>query len=230
MSDVMGRSLILGLLLASGGALAEDKLEQWKRMALVIPPEPDPAPPGSLWNENTARVLVGMDANARRAGDLITVNITEETRSEILASTESKRESSVGGGVGSLFGLDKGITKANSNMGGELGLSVEGAAEFKGDGKTAREGMLVGRLTCKVIEVQPNGNLIVYGWKEVRSNRETQYLMLTGAVRPQDIKADNTVDSHLLAEAHLEYSGAGTVSDKQGPGIGQRIVDHAWPF
>ena len=82
--------------------------------------------------------------------------------------------------------------------------------------------MLQGTLTCEVIAVKSNGNLVVFGWKEVRSNRETQYLSLSGEVRPQDIRANNTIDSNLLANARIEYTGSGVVSDKQGPGLGTR--------
>jgi flagellar L-ring protein precursor FlgH len=71
---------------------------------------------------------------------------------------------------------------------------------------------------------------VIWGWKEVRANRETQYMVVSGTVRPQDIKADNTVDSQLLAEAHIEFNGNGPLSDKQGPGLGQRVLDRTWPF
>ena len=64
----------------------------------------------------------------------------------------------------------------------------------------------------------------------MRSNKETQYLSLSGMVRPQDIKANNTLQSHLIAEARIEYTGSGVVADKQSPGFGTRIVDHVWPF
>jgi flagellar L-ring protein precursor FlgH len=174
--------------------------------------------------------MIGMDGNARRVGDLITVEISEDIRSEVQADTQTKRESNVGGGLGTLFGIGTGITNANSNMGGELGLEVSSNAEFRGDGSTSRETWLTGTLTCRVVEVLPNGTLSVWGWKEVQANREKQYLVLTGTVRPQDIRADNTVDSRHLAELSLQFNGDGTVSDKQGPGLGHRLLDHAWPF
>jgi flagellar L-ring protein precursor FlgH len=81
-----------------------------------------------------------------------------------------------------------------------------------------------------VVEKYPNGNLKIYGWKEVRTNRETTYLVLTGIIRPRDIQANNTIESDFVAEAKLQLDGAGVVADKQGPGIGARVVDHAWPF
>jgi flagellar L-ring protein precursor FlgH len=68
------------------------------------------------------------------------------------------------------------------------------------------------------------------GEKQVRVNREIQFIVLKGIVRPQDIQMDNTVSSDLIARAEIEISGRGVVSDPQGPGIGTRILDRAWPF
>ncbi len=191
---------------------------------------PSQAPPGSLFNEGAARVMLGMDGQARRVGDLITVQISESTQAEANADTRTDRASQVGGGISKLFGVAKGATDANSNLQGEIGLSVESSADFTGQGRTSREGMITGMVTCKVVERFPNGNLRVYGWKQVRTNRETAYLTLTGIIRPRDIQASNIVSSNYVAELQLEFDGTGVVADKQGPGIGHRVVDHAWPF
>ena len=193
---------------------------------------PERAPmPGSLWNEVGARSLVGMNGNARRVGDLITVFIEEKTITELTAETGLKRKSDMTGKLGSFFGIGKQITNNNQgNLGGGLGYETESRHGFDGQGKTTRAGSLQGRLTCRVIEVMLNGNLRVWGYKQVRSNRETQYLVVEGLARPLDIQADNTIESSLLAEAKIEFNGAGVVGDKQGPGVIQRAVDHAWPF
>ncbi len=196
----------------------------------AMPPLPAPAPPGSLWSEANARSMIGMDGNARRVGDLITVRISERTRAEAAADTATRRESTVGGSVSKLFGVVEGAARTNPNLGGELSLAATGGSEFRGDGKTTREGLVTGALTCRVVEKYPNGNLKIYGWKEVRTNRETTYLVLTGIIRPRDIQANNTIESDFVAEATLQLSGGGVVSDKQGPGLGTRVVDHAWPF
>lgn len=188
------------------------------------------SPPGSLWSESRTRVLIGMDGNARRPGDLITVDIDEEMLAEALADTETGRESNVGGGIGSLFGLTNAITRANPDMGGEIGLSVTSESDFVGEGKTRRESEFAAKLTCKVMSVEPNGNLRIWGWKEIRTNRESQYLVLTGLVRPRDIKANNTVQSEWIGEATIGFDGKGVIADKQGPGIAHRVMDHAWPF
>jgi flagellar L-ring protein precursor FlgH len=194
------------------------------------PAEASAAPPGSLWSEARTRVLIGMDGNARRPGDLITVDIDEEMLAEALADTETGRASNMGGGIGSLFGLTNAITRANPDMGGEIGLSVTSESDFVGEGKTRRESEFAAKLTCKVMSVEPNGNLRIWGWKEIRTNRESQYLVLTGLVRPRDIKANNTVESQWIGEASIGFDGKGVIADKQGPGIAHRVMDHAWPF
>ena len=187
--------------------------------------------PGSLWNEVGARSLVGMNGNARRVGDLITVYIDEKTITELTAETGLKRRSDMSGKLGSFFGIGRQITNNNQgNLGGGLGYETGSQHGFDGQGKTTRAGTLQGRLTCRVIEVMLNGNLRVWGYKQVRSNRETQYLVVEGLARPLDIQADNTIESSLLAEAKIEFNGAGVVGDKQGLGVLQRAVDHAWPF
>ena len=192
---------------------------------------PAPVVPGSLWSEVGARSLVGMNGNARRVGDLITVYIDERTITELSAETGTQRNSGMTGKLGSFFGLGKQITKNNQgNLGGGLGYETESKHGFKGEGTTSRAGTLQGRLTCRVLEVMRNGTLKVWGYKQVRSNRETQYLVVEGLARPLDIAADNTIQSSLLAEAKIEFNGAGVVGDKQGPGVVHRAVDHAWPF
>jgi flagellar L-ring protein precursor FlgH len=185
---------------------------------------------GSLWNTNRARMLVGIDGNARAEQDLVTVIISEQMASQVSAATRASRASSVNAGIGSLLGIRNKIVAANPNMGGEIALGASSGSDFDGDANTSRDSTLKGTLTCEVIAVKNNGNLVVFGWKEVRSNRETQYLSLSGEVRPQDIRANNTVDSNLLANARIEYTGSGVVSDKQGPGLGTRLVDNVWPF
>jgi flagellar L-ring protein precursor FlgH len=187
--------------------------------------------PGSLWTEVGARSLVGMNGNARRVGDLITIFIEEKTITELSAETGTQRKSGMQGKLGSFFGIGKQITNNNEgNLGGGLGYETESKHNFGGQGTTARAGSLKGRLTCRVIEVMPNGNLRIWGYKQVRSNRETQFLVVEGLARPLDIQADNTIQSSLLAEAKIEFNGSGVVADKQGPGVVQRGMDHAWPF
>ncbi len=239
--------LFLSLLLSASPAQAQDQAAP----AAEVQPPPVEAPtappdhtgqlpdatslllqptPGAVWSQRSARTMLGQDGNSREVGDLVTVNIFESTSASLAADTETTRKSTVGAKIAALFGLESSILAANPNMGPEISASTESDSSFSGSGSTSRESSLQGQLTCEVVEVLDTGNLRIYGSKEVRSNRETQYLVLEGIVRPKDIRADNTVDSYLLAQARIENSGAGVLSDKQGPGIGQRVVDRVWPF
>jgi flagellar L-ring protein precursor FlgH len=148
-----------------------------------------------------------------------------------MAETQTVKESKVAKSVGALFGLKQDIVTANPNLGGNIEMDTSGSSSYNGDGNTSRQGVVRGQITCRVVEVREDtGNLVVFGWKEVRANRETQYLSLSGVVRPQDIRNDNTISSQVIAEAKIEFTGSGVVSDKQGPGFGTRLLDHVWPF
>ena len=199
-----------------------------------IPPPPAPpvvpASPGSLWNETSTRALIGMNGNARQVGDLITVVISESASTSIGASTGTSRTSDAAFGIDTLLGAETSILRANPNMGATIGLGGTASSAFTGDGSTTRDGSLSAVITCTVIEVMSNGNLRIRGTKEVRVNRENQYLTLEGIVRPRDIHIDNTVQSNLIADARVEFTGSGVVSDKQGQGWGTRIADTLWPF
>ena len=193
-------------------------------------PPPPVAPPGSLWNEAGTRALIGMNGNARQIGDLITVTIDESASTTIGAKTDTKRAGDASFGISSLLGADTSILRANPNMGAAIGLGGSSASSFAGDGSTSRDGTLTAVITCSVVEVMSNGNLRIRGTKEVRVNREIQYLTLEGVVRPRDIRIDNTIASNLIADAQVEFTGNGVISDKQGQGWGTRIADTIWPF
>ena len=84
------------------------------------------------------------------------------------------------------------------------------------------------RITVKVIEVKPNGNLVVSGTQNIKQNGESQTITISGQVRPSDIQADNTVYSSFLADAKLNVSGSGPLANKQRQGILTQIWN--WLF
>lgn len=185
---------------------------------------------GSLWTEPQGRQLMGLAGNARQVGDLITVRIREHANTALDASTRAARDSSTQAQLSALLGAEQGILDSRPSMGGKIGVEGSTATQFDGDGQTTRGATLEAILTCEIIEVLPSGNLRIWGWKQVRVNREVQYVVLEGTVRPRDILMDNSVYSEYLAQARVEITGSGVIADKQGPGLGTRIVDRIWPF
>lgn len=207
------------------------------RTILLSPPTPaypypsgQPASPGSLWEESQARMMVGLDGNARALGDLVTILIAEQSSTSISADTTAGSSSKNSAQLESLFGLTRGITDANPNMEGTIGFGTGSEFAYSGSGATSRQGVVEGVITATVIEVYPNGNLRISGQKAVRSNNETQYISVEGTVRPQDIQADNTINSFLLADAVVEVTGRGSVNDDQKVRAGTRVLKTVWPF
>lgn len=196
----------------------------------VVSPAVAPPTPGSLWTEVGTRSLIGADGNARRVGDLITVRIEDSSSTSLGADTSTSRVGSTDFNITAALGLDQQILAANPSMGTTIGLGGDSTSKHVGTGSTSRTGSLAATITCQVEEVLPNGNLRIRGTKSVKVNRETQVLTLDGVVRPRDILLDNTVRSDLIAEAHIEFTGAGVLADKQGPGWGTRLADTLWPF
>ena len=172
--------------------------------------------------------MVGLDGSARRVGDLITVVISDTTDTQMGASTATKRSSSTGANVDAVMALR--LSAADGRGGGGINVSGGSTTQLDGTGSTSRNNTVTTTLTCEVVEVLGNGNLHVWGYKQVRVNREVQYVVLDGIARPRDIRMDNTVPSSLLAQSKIEITGSGVVADKQGAGLGQRIIDAIWPF
>lgn len=102
---------------------------------------------------------------------------------------------------------------------------VGGNAKFEGTGTTTRNGRLAARLSARVIDVEPSGNLVLEGKKILKVNQDEQVITVTGVVRPQDIGPNNTVLSSAIADARIEYSGKGAVTTGQRPGIVARLLN-----
>ena len=102
--------------------------------------------------------------------------------------------------------------------------------DFDGKGETTRSSQLNTYITAQVIQVFANGNLVIQGSRQVQVNNENQFINVQGVIRPEDISAGNIILSTYIAEAKIELSGQGAVSDKQKPGWFARILDWVWPF
>jgi flagellar L-ring protein precursor FlgH len=185
----------------------------------------------NLWQE-VSYTNVFQDLRARQVGDLITVNIVETSKASKKANTKTGRESSIDAGINNLLGWEDKIAKIG--IPGEFNSDVMFKASlsngFAGSGETDRDETMTASITARVMEVTRNGNLFIKGTRQIQVNRETQYITLTGLVRPADISPNNTVLSTYIADARIEYTGSGPVSDKQKPGWLMRAVDFVWPF
>ena len=181
---------------------------------------------GSLWQASSTGLAE--DLKARRLGDIITVVISEQASASKKASTGTSRSSSISAGIPKLLGLETTGIKNWADL-SEL-LSASFGSKFDGSGSTSRQETLQATISAKVVDVIPNGNLLIEGRRNVRVNNEDQIIVLSGTVRGRDVSADNTISSALIADAKIAYSGKGIISDRQKPGWLLNALDKVWPF
>lgn len=227
----------VSLALLAGGCASLQKREQAPAVVdRVAPPTQDPAATvreGSLWSEAGGGLLLYRDRRASRVGDIITVRIVEDPEAELEANTKTSRSSSLAAKL-KFLGYMKALGEKNPRLAqtpGESDLLKSSLAfDSAGKGTSDRGGHVKAYVTALVVEVWPNGNLQIKGKREIRVNNETQYLSLSGTVRPEDINQSNEISSVYVANAEISYSGSGPLADKQKPGWLGRALDHAWPF
>jgi len=226
-------SLILLLAGLSGCAAAGNQQAHQLPERYTLPAPAQAAqtrPEGTIYASGNSLNLYA-DSRAKRIGDIVLVRIVETSKGNKEANTKTERESTVTGGVSSLFGLETWLADKNSRFSPSLTeLQARLTNDFEGKGKTDRKSNVTATISARVIDITTDGNLNIRGYQEVKVNNETQHIILSGIIRPQDVAQDNSVLSTHVADARIEYSGQGVLGDKQQPGWLARALDSVWPF
>ena len=156
------------------------------------------------------------DIKAHKVGDILTVLIYEQNRASQKVETKTEKTSKFsakgGPGIGPLdflplFGAD-GATKGSHD----------------GKGENIRNGSMRARMSVTVVAVKPSGDLIIEGSRTIGLSGDRETLNLTGVVRQKDITPQNTIDSYLIADAEIHYSGKGNASTSSRPGPISRFL------
>jgi flagellar L-ring protein FlgH len=183
---------------------------------------------GSIFSEAQSGYLE--DTRALRVGDIVLVRINEKADAQGGATTNLSKDSKRSAGVESLLGLVPAIQKAYPNIDPKSLLEMASSYDFNGEGKTQRAGTLNAVIGVRVKQELPNGDLFVEGTKVVMINYEEQHLYISGVIRPPDIAPDNSVDSALIADARVEFTGRGDIDDQVERGWLNKILDAVNPF
>lgn len=207
----------------------------------VVPPKPlahsqgfEPVFPTSRPADNapaTGGIYVAQQSDSwfgrgrhYRVGDVITVLLNESTQAARTTNSNLSRESS----NDALPGLQNWA----NNKGGILnGANMAGAKiSNKGAGAADQQASLSGSVAVSVVNILPNGNLVIRGEKQLALSEGTEVIQVAGIIRPDDIAPNNTVQSRRLAHAQIAYRGTGDLASATRPGWGTSALMKLWPF
>jgi flagellar L-ring protein precursor FlgH len=178
--------------------------------------QPIPAPTYN-WMTN-----LGMDPRARNVNDLVTIRVVEAVNATGTADSSLDKNSKASAAAGNVFGLESAYP---SWLDPENIVAAAADSKFKGGGTTSRSGTLTANITARVIEVLPNGDLVLEGVREVEINGDRQIIVLTGVVRPNSINRSNIVSSTQVGQLRIRYFGRGLIKDNLQPGWLLRIFN-----
>lgn len=183
---------------------------------------------GSLWKEDSSRSMFA-DKRARAVGDIITILVQESNSASKENSTKTSKSSSVDAGLDTVF-YSPAVSKLFTKGGEMPAMKFGGSQSFDGGGKINNSERITARIAVRVVDVQPNGNLIIEGRRETFVSGEKQEAILRGIVRGEDIAANNTVLSYNISEASIKFTSKGTISDNQRKGWLHRTWEKVTPF
>lgn len=182
---------------------------------------------GSIYDPRRGPIGLVANKSARKTGDLVTIIISESQNIKNDEKADLKKASDL-----SYKLLDFNIKPNAFNVLPSFGGS--GTDNFAGTAKYEKKGTFTARLTAVVTDVLPNGNLVVQGRREIRIDQERKVIEFSGVVRRYDVRADNTIQSELVADARVNYSGTGPLTkttNRRGFGSWFRdAIAWLWPF
>lgn len=167
----------------------------------------------SLWSDTGGNVNMYGDRKAQAVGDTLTIIINENSSANRVGKADNSKSSTVkmNAGVG-IFSVLTNATAGNSDG-------------FQAKGSIANTNNVNARMTAQVLEVKPNGNLIISGTQSIKQNGEEQKITVSGIVRTEDITTDNTVLSSSIGNAQIRVDGSGPIAGKQRQGILSQIFN-----
>ena len=175
-------------------------------------------------NSSSFRWMAGLssDFRARDINDLVTVRVIESIVASGSADTSLDKANKADASLTNFFGLEN---KLPTWMDPTNLVNTASSTDFKGGGTTNRSGSLSAVVTARVVEVMPNGDLMLEGVREIDINGDRQIIVLTGVVRKADIMADNSVPSTRVGQLRIRYFGQGLIKDNLKPGWLIRVLN-----
>ena len=163
--------------------------------------------PGSIWSAQGQLVRLGTDVKAFRIHDVVMIVVGESLPASTDGQVKNSRASSASSAISSLFGA----LKAANNMQNLLGATASSGLTAQGQSTT--DSSLATTFGAEVIDVLPNGMLVVQATRQLTFSQQTQLITLRGLVRPEDVSNQNQVPSTAMTDLELDVTGKGIVND-----------------
>jgi flagellar L-ring protein FlgH len=162
---------------------------------------------GSIWSPNGQLVRLGTDVKAFRVHDVVSVVVTESLAASTDGQVKNTRSSNASSNITALFGA----LKAGNAMQNLLGQTS--ASGLTAQGQSTTNSSLATTFGAEVVDVLPNGMLVVQATRQLTFSQQTQLIKLRGLVRPEDVSAQNQIMSTAMTDLELEVTGKGIVND-----------------
>jgi len=167
--------------------------------------------------------------------DLVTIIIRESSETDFESTLETEKSSEHTGEIAefprlTLEALADGRLEPSQMENGNPALDVQLEREFEGEGEYSRSEEMSGRVTARIIDVKPNGTLVLEARKFVESDDESFQIRVTGTCRAEDISADNTVLSTELYDLHLSKQSDGELQSATDKGLITELLDLVFNF
>jgi flagellar L-ring protein precursor FlgH len=163
--------------------------------------------PGSIWSADGQMVRLGTDVKAYRIHDVVSIVVMESLAASTDGQVKNSRASSASSGLTSLFGALK-ASNALENL-----VNASAASGLTAQGQSTTNSSLATTFGAEVVDILPNGMLVVQATRQLTFSQQTQLIELRGLVRPEDVSNQNQVLSTAMTDLELEVTGKGIVND-----------------
>lgn len=166
-----------------------------------------------------------------RKHDLVTIVIREESVSRSKGTTDLKKQADLDAKIDSFIAFSLANFALKNNVGTAAPqVTMSGDRNFKGEATVDRSDSLTARITAEIVDVKPNGTVVLQARKRIKTDEEVQQFILTGICRAEDVAADNTLLSTQLYDLELDKSNKGAVRDTTKRGWVPKLLDAINPF
>lgn len=163
--------------------------------------------PGSIWSAEGRLVRLGNDAKAVRLHDVVSIVVTESLAASTDGQVKNSRAANANSGLTGLIGKLK-TANALQNL-----VGMTSSSGLTAQGQSTTNSSLATTFGAEVVDVLPNGMLVVQATRQLTFSQQTQLIQLRGLVRPEDVSAHNEVQSTAMTDLELEVTGKGIVND-----------------